>query len=346
MNKQLLAIIGIAVFALISCSSNNDTDASDSTNTDIIVDGEPTIDTSLFSSFSRIRDFELVDCTLSDGTVTKCYKVVYENVRENITVICPEFETDLGGVGIYTGANGLTGEGLRALDSDLWADFATDGYDIINDDGTVNIQIPIGGPGSGFIDEGSGINGSCLDAILNESFQITYYIPAYPTKTTTSSTTRSLAYWGISLDGFPFAEQPPASASAVGVAIPGLDACGGHPQPDGPFHYHLIPQVIDNLFDSEGIDRNCSYITQSSNTILGYARDGFPMYGYEDSDGTTPSDLDNCQGHTYATTEFPNGIYHYHITNVINPNSAAGYTNTLPCTYGATVASEEFASVQ
>lgn len=335
----------LGCMALMSCSQD-DTNENTSVEEDTAQESSLVVDTGLFSEFSRISDFELVDCTLSDGTETQCYKVVYENVRENVTVICPEFETDLGGVGVYTGANGLTGEGLRSLDAALWADFAADGYDIINDDGTVNIQVPAGGPGSGFIEEGSGINGSCLDAELDESYQITYYIPAYPVKTTTSSTTRSLAYWGISLDGFPFAEQPPASASAQGVAIPGLDACGGHPQPDGPFHYHLIPQVIDNLFEAEGIDRNCSYIDQTSNSILGYARDGFAIYGYEDSDGTIPSDLDDCQGHTHATDEFPDGVYHYHITNEINPNSDAGYTNTLPCTYGATVASAEFASVQ
>lgn len=339
MNLKLLAIASLIAISITSCKKDDDSITSSE-------DGIPTLDTSLFSNFSRVNDFELVDCTLSDGTVTKCYKVIYQNIRENVSVTCPEFENDLGGVGVYSGVNGLTNPGLRALDADLWADFATDGYDIINNDGTVNIQVPAGGPGSGFIEPGSGISGSCLDAQLDESFQITYYIPAYPVKTNTKTTTRSLAYWGISLDGFPFAEQPPQSASSIGVAIPSLDACGGHLQPAGPFHYHLVPQVIDNLFDIEGIDRNCSYIAQSSNTILGYTRDGFPMYGYQDSDGTVPTDLDDCQGHTSATAEFPNGIYHYHITNVIDPNSDTGYTNTLPCTYGATVASEEFASVQ
>jgi len=348
----LKLILSSLVISFISCSgSDNDseTDNNDNNSSETVSETSEIIvlNPELFSDFSKVSDFELVDCTLSDGTQTKCYKVSYENVRETITVICPENEDDEGGLGVYTGANGITGEGLRSLDAKLWADFAADGYDIINDDGTINIQIPAGGPGSGFIEAGSGINGSCLDAELDESYLITYYIPAYPVKTTRSSTTRSLAYWGISLDGFPFAEQPPSSASNVGVAIPGLDACGGHPQPDGPYHYHLVPQVIDDLLEKEGINRinTCSYIDQSSNTILGYARDGFPMYGFEDSDGTTPSDLDDCNGHTHETDDFPDGIYHYHITNIIDPNSDAGYTNTLPCTYGATVISNDFSTV-
>jgi len=346
MERLTFYFLTLLMFSIILSCNNND-DSSDTTDDEEIEEGDIVLDTSLFSTFSRVSDFELVDCTLSDGTETQCYKVVYENVRETVTVICPENEGEVGGLGVYTGANGITGEGIRALDDDLWTDFATDGYDIINDDGTINIQIPAGGPGSGWIDAGSGINGSCLDAELDESYLITYYIPAYPVKTNTRTTTRSQSYWGISLDGFPFAEQPPSSASQMGVAIPGLDGCGGHPQPDGPYHYHFIPQVINDLLDAEGItSTSCTYIDQTSNTILGYARDGFPMYGFQDSDGTTPSDLDNCQGHTHETDEFSDGMYHYHITNEIDPNSDAGYTNTLPCTYGATVASESFSSVQ
>ncbi|MUU78419.1 YHYH protein [Winogradskyella endarachnes] len=337
-----LAIISIGLFACNNDDSN-DNDGGDSSSEESTI----VLNTSLFSEYSRTSDFELVDCTLSDGTVTQCYKVVYENIRETVTVICPENEGEVGGLGVYNGVDGITNPGLRALDNDLWADFATDGYDIINDDGTINIQIPAGGPGSGFIEAGSGISGSCLDAELDESYLITYYIPAYPVKTTIQTTTNSLDYWGISLDGFPFAEQPPSSASQVGVAIPGLDGCGGHPQPDGPYHYHLIPQVIDDLLEDQGITNvNCSYIDQSSNTILGYARDGFPMYGTEDYDGSTPDDLDDCNGHTHETDEFPDGIYHYHITNIIDSNSDTGYTNILPCTYGANVASENFSSVQ
>ena len=303
---------------------------------DDTIAGDPVLNTSLFSNFSRVNDFELVDCTLSDGTETQCYKVVYENIRETVTVICPEHEGEVGGLGIY---DGNTNPGLRVLDDNLWADFAADGYDIINDDGTINIQIPAGGPGSGFIEPGSGISGSCLDAILDESYQITYYVPAFPVKLDTRTDYDPMGYWGISLDGFPFGPIPPGAASPMGVAIPGLDACGGHPQPDGPYHYHLIPQVMNDLLDKNGItETSCTYIEQSSNTILGYARDGFPIYGFQESDGSTPTDLDDCNGHFGVTADFPDGIYHYHITNEEVPN-------ILPCTYGANVVSEDFASV-
>jgi len=126
----------------------------------------------------------------------------------------------------------------------------------------------------------------------------------------------------------------------MGAALPGLDECGGHPQPDGPYHYHLMPQVMNDLLDENGIaELSCTYIEQSSNSILGYARDGFPIYGSQESDGSTPTDLDDCNGHFGVTDDFPDGIYHYHILNDEIPN-------ILPCTYGATVVSESFARVQ
>lgn len=338
----------VFIFSLISCgggseeSNVSDEVSSGSTETE----PSPTIilDPNLFSTYSQSSAFSLVDCTLTNGESSQCYTATYKNIRETTTVICPEAVGDVGGLGVY---DGVTNPGIRVLDDDLWADFESDGYEIINEDGTINIQVPAGGPGSGFIDAGSGISGSCLDAELDETYEITYYIPAYPVKANRTSTTNTLEYWGLSLDGFPFAEKPPGAASSVGVAIPGLDACGGHPQPDGPYHYHLIPQVIDDLLVDNGITKVvCEYIPQTDNTILGYARDGFPIYGLLEADGSTPEGLDTCNGHTEATDDFSDAVYHYHITNELNPTTDTGYTNILPCTYGETASGTGFSVVQ
>ena len=49
--------------------------------------------------------------------------------------------------------------------------------------------------------------------------------------------------------------------------------------------------------------------------FLGLLADGFPVYGPVENGVTlTSSDLDNYHGHTTATADFPEGIYHYHIT--------------------------------
>ena len=43
--------------------------------------------------------------------------------------------------------------------------------------------------------------------------------------------------------------------------------------------------------------------------------DGFPVYGpIENGKTVATKDLDAYHGHTNATTEYPAGVYHYHIT--------------------------------
>ena len=73
-----------------------------------------------------------------------------------------------------------------------------------------------------------------------------------------------------------------------------LDEFGGHCGRADDYHYHIAPL---HLVDTVGV----------ANPI-GYALDGFALYGLTDPDGTTPKDLDSFNGHTV------NGVYHYHAT--------------------------------
>ena len=59
-----------------------------------------------------------------------------------------------------------------------------------------------------------------------------------------------------------------------------------------------------------------SITSTSGSTLVGILLDGFPVYGPEEVDGSAPADLDECNGHIHATPEYPEGIYHYHITAV------------------------------
>ena len=50
--------------------------------------------------------------------------------------------------------------------------------------------------------------------------------------------------------------------------------------------------------------------------FIGLLLDGFPVYGpVENSIRLTNDDLDDYHGHIHDTPEFPEGIYHYHITD-------------------------------
>ncbi len=128
----------------------------------------------------------------------------------------------------------------------------------------------------------------------------------------------------------------------------GVDENDAHVQPNGQYHYHGIPgQLVTKLNpDSE-----------NSMTLVGWAKDGFPMYalrGYSEASNSdssirkiessyqlldTPNenrpdvadfplghfvqdwqyvedsgDLDECNGRFGVTPEFPDGSYHYYIT--------------------------------
>ncbi|WP_424934119.1 YHYH protein [Amaricoccus macauensis] len=89
--------------------------------------------------------------------------------------------------------------------------------------------------------------------------------------------------------------------------VPFVDECNGHTLVDGTnYHYHGIPVCITADLDVAG----------EHSTMIGVLEDGFPVYGNQGAGGVTvtDADLDECSGHFGVTPEFPDGIYHYHLT--------------------------------
>jgi hypothetical protein len=81
------------------------------------------------------------------------------------------------------------------------------------------------------------------------------------------------------------------------------DACQGHPQKDGQFHYHSLSSCFSTI---------------STTAVIGFALDGFPITGPKLSSGKflTTNDLDDCHGTTSQI--FLDGksvnMYHYVMT--------------------------------
>lgn len=97
-----------------------------------------------------------------------------------------------------------------------------------------------------------------------------------------------------------------------------LDECNGHALNDGTsYHYHGIPVCLTVDLDVAG---EHSY-------MLGVLEDGFPVYANQDVNGEIIGDdaLDDCSGHFGPTPEFPDGIYHYHLTADDAPYSVDCY---------------------
>jgi len=85
------------------------------------------------------------------------------------------------------------------------------------------------------------------------------------------------------------------------------DQCQGHPQVSGVYHYHSISSCVIDTPDETG-----------HSALVGYALDGFGIYGKKGEHGEelTSADLDECHGHTHTITwdERKIQMYHYHAT--------------------------------
>jgi hypothetical protein len=84
-----------------------------------------------------------------------------------------------------------------------------------------------------------------------------------------------------------------------------VDSCNSHAASvNGQtlWHHHGVPTCLTQQVDGDGPSH-----------IIGFALDGFPIYGGRDVNGNvvSVSQLDACNGITSPTPEFPNGAYHY-----------------------------------
>jgi hypothetical protein len=124
-------------------------------------------------------------------------------------------------------------------------------------------------------------------------------VPLSPTAAGASSDT-PLGAMGMAVNGVALFNQYAAGRQPLSYEVLSFDRYNGHPQQTGVYHYHMNPLWITSGHPA---------------ALVGVLLDGFPVYGPQETDGSTPSGLDSCNGHVHATPEFPNGIYHYHITS-------------------------------
>lgn len=118
---------------------------------------------------------------------------------------------------------------------------------------------------------------------------------------------------GFALNGIPFYNQYAAGGVALGNEKKGFDQYYGHPQAQGGFHYHVEPLYITT-------------VKATKSSLVGFLLDGFPVYGPEENGAAvTTVMLDTYHGHTSVTADFPNGIYHYHITSADPYINGAGF---------------------
>lgn len=143
---------------------------------------------------------------------------------------------------------------------------------------------------------------------------IVFTITLNPEEATNKEAT-GLGPIGVSRNGVVFFNQYAGPDQPLTNEIDSFDQYLGHPQATGQYHYHIEPTYLTSQF-GEG-------------AFLGLLSDGFPVYGpVENGEVITNDDLDAYHGHTSVTVDFPDGIYHYHITNEDPYLNGNGYFGT------------------
>ncbi len=134
--------------------------------------------------------------------------------------------------------------------------------------------------------------------LMSQTFIMT--IPASPAKATNLEET-SLGPIGMALNGVAiFNDREGGNVPLDPGVLQSFDRAGAHSGPGGLYHYHA-----DGDFTSKDDAR-----------LIGFLRDGFPIYGRKDAGGAYPADLDANGGHTATTADFATAISHYHTSRL------------------------------
>lgn len=147
---------------------------------------------------------------------------------------------------------------------------------------------------------------------------IVFRIPRFPAESCNKSTV-GLGPMGVAINSVVFFNQQAAPGDDIFNEIKTFDQYEGHPAGE-TYHYHIEP-----IWLTEN--------TVSKDSFLGFLADGFPVYGpMENGVEVTNNDLDDYHGHFGPTPDFPQGIYHYHVTEEfpwINGDGFYGVKGTI-----------------
>jgi hypothetical protein len=115
-----------------------------------------------------------------------------------------------------------------------------------------------------------------------------------------------------------------------------VDQCGGHAAPTHDYHIHSSVGI--NSSTSQVQCKVSPDVAGQHSPLFGWMFDGFGLYGRYSLNGTVPTDLDSCGGHTHIING--TSVYHYHMPD--------GFPWTIGCFKGCPVAANnrrEFADL-
>lgn len=256
----------------------------------------------LFAKAQVVAGPNLVDCTLSGGTATRCIAVTVKAEPTTYTPgpWCPGHITDGAGVG------GIWLEGGEVYDADgeffkNLSDFYNDPVWQVYDEETGKIRVtdslescqaaarPDVDP------EYQNHCVQCLPEYMDDDATLTFTIPLTPVGGVDQTFQIRDSGAGVALNGVRLDAPAPVDAILGSYTVAPFDDCGGHVNLAVGYHYHA---VTDCLSDTA--------VTDDHGQIIGVAMDGHLIMARKDSAGQLPDDLDECGGHTVDDN------YHYH----------------------------------
>ncbi len=266
-----------------------------------------------FAEADVISGPELVECTLSGGAETTCFKITVATSPSAYTPgpWCPTFindGADKGGIWFVDGKTvDVDGEFIKSL-SKIYGDTNWQLYD--EDTGEVRytgtLEACEAAARPDVDPEYQNYCVQCLPEYMAEDASNTYVIPLdpqpSPREMPINQTGSGLAYNGVRMDG-----PAPVDAILGAYTIAAFDDCGGHVNPHVGYHYHAVTDCLDD--NSEVTVGTSDAITAAGlGPQIGIAMDGYPIFGHLMADGSEPTGLDQCYG------KETDGIgYHYHV---------------------------------
>lgn len=299
-----------------------------------------------FSSKNNSFSIETIDCKLSNGTKSKCFKITTKSLATDHTMgpWCPETISDDKSKGGYWFKDGqmysVDGQFIQELaalyDDQKWLMYDQNGHIFKTKTKEECLKLA----GAQLLEEFTNYCIECLPEYVAD-LEKTFIIPMQPVLLENpimlgappkgrlphereenserpsgpppgSGRRGSPSIRGIALNGVVFDAPAPVSLILSGYTIPPLDEGGGHINMDAGYHYHAATGLSTEIKQADG-----------HAPLIGYAMDGIGIYAHKNTDGNTPNDLDDCRGHYDETRG-----YHYHVDE-------AGNNNFINCFSGA-----------
>lgn len=170
---------------------------------------------------------------------------------------------------------------------------------------------PYWGTSSAYYEAMPSGNTQLISSFTAQSYK--FKIPVTPAVASGGSVSVPGVAAGVAVNGVVLFFGQASPGNSLSSELSTFDSAQGHPDGGSKrYHYHALPKYISNYETS----------------LLGIVSDGYPVYGTKEEDGTTPSTSAatgsasqypklnaNTYGHSHSTKDFPNGTFHYHITN-------------------------------